>query len=84
MEEVNITFEQLEEGNEFAMREYLSKLIEQLRHFVELIKGDLKKIDRSYPPQIGTFGHWKLLNKVAARPFTRSNPLRYHFELRKC
>jgi len=37
MEEVNITFDQMEEGNENAMREYNVKQIEQLGQFVHLV-----------------------------------------------
>eukprot|EP00960_Hanusia_phi_P039486 753915-Hanusia_phi.AAC.17 len=45
-EEVDFTFEQMEEGNEQAMREYSSKQIEQLTAFVTLILGELSSNDR--------------------------------------
>ena len=46
MEEVNITFDQIEEGNENAMREYNAKQVEQLTAFVQLVLGELTSNDR--------------------------------------
>ena len=46
MEEVNYSFEQLEEGNESALREYNVKQIEGLSNFVTLILGELTSNDR--------------------------------------
>jgi len=46
MEEVNITFDQMEEGNENAMREYNQKQVEQLNQFVQLVLGELTSNDR--------------------------------------
>ena len=46
MEEVNITFDQMEEGNENAMREYNAKQVEALTKFVALVLGDLTSNDR--------------------------------------
>jgi dynein heavy chain len=46
MEEVNYSFEQLEEGNEQALREYNVKQIEGLSNFVTMILGELTSNDR--------------------------------------
>ena len=46
MEEVNIAFDQMEEGNENAMREYNQKQVEMLNGFVQLVLGELTSNDR--------------------------------------
>jgi dynein heavy chain len=46
MEEVNIAFDQMEEGNENAMREYNQKQVEGLTKFVQLVLGELTSNDR--------------------------------------